>query len=62
MKSMVSSALATSKELQKLGKAKSKEAAETEKGIPLAPSKKDLKPWYSERKKKDDGPVDETER
>lgn len=23
--------------------------AETEKGVPLAPSAKDLKPWYSER-------------
>ncbi|EFI28539.1 hypothetical protein CC1G_13561 [Coprinopsis cinerea okayama7 len=31
--------------------------AETEKGVPLAPSEKDLKPWYSGRKK--DGEDDE---
>ncbi|EJD06710.1 uncharacterized protein FOMMEDRAFT_165430 [Fomitiporia mediterranea MF3/22] len=59
---MVASALATSKALQKLGKEKTKEAAELEKGIPLAPSAKDLKPWYSEKKKVDDGPVDDLER
>ncbi|KAL5525838.1 hypothetical protein ACEPAG_7175 [Sanghuangporus baumii] len=60
--SLATSALATSRELQKLGKAKTKEAAELEKGIPLAPNKKDLKPWYSERKKNDDGPVDDSKR
>ncbi|KAH9487435.1 Leukocyte receptor cluster member 1-like protein [Psilocybe cubensis] len=32
----------------KVGK---KPVAETEKGVPLAPSAKDLKPWYSERSK-----------
>ncbi|KAF8060701.1 hypothetical protein FPV67DRAFT_1673550 [Lyophyllum atratum] len=30
---------------------KKAEPAETEKGVPLAPSAKDLKPWYSERSK-----------
>ncbi|KAG5637598.1 hypothetical protein H0H81_003989 [Sphagnurus paluster] len=29
---------------------KKAEPAETEKGVPLAPSAKDLKPWYSERR------------
>ena len=28
-----------------------KPATETDKGIPLAPSEKDLKPWYSEKGK-----------
>lgn len=28
-----------------------KPAAETEKGVPLAPSEKDLKPWYSDKGK-----------
>jgi len=28
-----------------------KPAAETDKGVPLAPSEKDLKPWYSEKGK-----------
>ncbi|KDR70040.1 hypothetical protein GALMADRAFT_35279, partial [Galerina marginata CBS 339.88] len=32
-------------------KVSKKPAAETEKGVPLAPSAKDLKPWYSERTK-----------
>ncbi|KAG6865040.1 hypothetical protein C0991_005533 [Blastosporella zonata] len=31
------------------------EPAETEKGVPLAPSAKDLKPWYSERSRDKDG-------
>ena len=59
---MAASALATSRELQKLGKAKAKETAETEKGIPLAPSAKDLKPWYSEKRKDDEVPADDLER
>lgn len=28
-----------------------KPATETDKGVPLAPSEKDLKPWYSEKGK-----------
>ena len=32
--------------------------AETEKGVPLAPSAKDLKPWYSERTRE---PAEEVE-
>lgn len=28
-----------------------KPAAETDKGVPLAPSEKDLKPWYSDKGK-----------
>jgi hypothetical protein len=28
-----------------------KPAAETDKGVPLAPSEKDLKPWYSDQGK-----------
>ena len=56
------SALATSRELQKLGKAKTKESAELEKGIALAPNAKDLKPWYSEKKKEYEGPTDEVQR
>ena len=28
-----------------------KPAVETDKGVPLAPSEKDLKPWYSEKGK-----------
>ena len=36
--------------LEKKGKGKEGNEA-TDKGIPLAPSAKDLKPWYSERKK-----------
>ena len=31
------------------GRSTKKAAPETEKGIPLAPSEKDLKPWYSDR-------------
>lgn len=42
-----SAALTASTKLAKASK-DSKEK-EDEKGIPLAPSKKDLKPWYSER-------------
>ncbi|KAG6830413.1 hypothetical protein H0H87_008196 [Tephrocybe sp. NHM501043] len=39
---------------------KKAEPAETEKGVPLAPSAKDLKPWYSERNRdKEEGTVDE---
>ncbi|KAH0589940.1 hypothetical protein J132_06358 [Termitomyces sp. J132] len=30
------------------------EPVETDKGVPLAPSEKDLKPWYSERRKNED--------
>jgi len=30
-------------------KVSKKGPAETEKGVPLAPSAKDLKPWYSEK-------------
>lgn len=33
--------------------------SETEKGVPLAPSAKDLKPWYSERDKEKEYPEDE---
>ena len=43
----MSAALAASSKLTKSGKATTEK--EEEKGIPLAPSKKDLKPWYSER-------------
>ncbi|KAG6830269.1 hypothetical protein H0H92_001535 [Tricholoma furcatifolium] len=39
---------------------KKAEPAETDKGVPLAPSAKDLKPWYSERSKdKDEETPDE---
>lgn len=34
-------------------------AAETEKGVPLAPSEKDLKPWYSEKGKREAGTMEE---
>ncbi|TDL15187.1 hypothetical protein BD410DRAFT_778281 [Rickenella mellea] len=44
--SSVMSAIQRSKEADKLVKGKGK-AVETEKGVPLAPSEKDLKPWYS---------------
>ncbi|KAG6896226.1 hypothetical protein C0992_009621 [Termitomyces sp. T32_za158] len=33
---------------------KKTEPVETDKGVPLAPSAKDLKPWYSERRKEQD--------
>lgn len=42
----MASTLSKSLALEKLAKGKGKAAEETEKGIPLAPSKKDLKPWY----------------
>ena len=34
--------------MDKIAKGKGK-ASETEKGIPLAPNEKDLKPWYSSK-------------
>lgn len=34
-------------------------AAEAEKGVPLAPSEKDLKPWYSEKGKREAGTMEE---
>ncbi|KAJ3548497.1 hypothetical protein NMY22_g1232 [Coprinellus aureogranulatus] len=34
-------------------------AAENEKGVPLAPSEKDLKPWYSEKGKGEAGTIEE---
>ncbi|KAI5119458.1 hypothetical protein M0805_008394, partial [Coniferiporia weirii] len=56
----ITAALTKSRELDKLAKGKGRESAETEKGFPLAPSAKDLKPWYSEKvrdpeKNEDDG-------
>ncbi|KAH8118095.1 hypothetical protein DFH11DRAFT_1572263 [Phellopilus nigrolimitatus] len=47
----ISSALTKTRELDKLGKKNGKDKMETEKGVPLAPSAKDLKPWYSEKSK-----------
>lgn len=39
--------------------AKAKAAAsETEKGVPLAPSAKDMKPWYSDEKSREPGSSD----
>ena len=42
----MASSISKSLALEKLAKGKGKATEETEKGIPLAPSKKDLKPWY----------------
>lgn len=39
--------LTKTRALEKVGKGKA--AEEAEKGIPLAPSQKDLRPWYSEK-------------
>ncbi|KAJ7054277.1 hypothetical protein C8F01DRAFT_501521 [Mycena amicta] len=38
---------------------KKTEPVETDRGVPLAPSAKDLKPWYTERNKEEDEPMDE---
>ena len=34
---------------KRIDKGKAKEKVEDEKGIPLAPAEKDLKPWYSDK-------------
>ena len=54
--------LAKTKALDKLGKGKASSNEEKEKGIPLAPSQKDLRPWYSEKAREPDIAGDEKDR
>ncbi len=50
------------RETEKLARGKGKAAEEDEKGFPLAPSAKDLNPWYSAKRVDPDGEWDDEKR